>query len=246
MVLKMKKIFMDSSQIITDNLLKIDEKKCRKFTLTHFTVDNSTEKMLKKIKGDYFSLNFDYVTLHHEKKALKREVMKVLNILFHENNPTKPLIIGLGNSSITCDTLGIATTNKVMATNHFNDFLNIPKVALFNPEVTEKTGISSFSLIEMVVKKLKPTVIIMIDSLATSKEEYLNNCIEINNTGIIPGSAIKENKKIDAKTFNIPVISIGVPLVLELNKNLYTTPNVKEVIEITSTIISEALNDLFF
>ena len=46
----------------------------------------------------------------------------------------------------------------------------------------------------MVVKKLKPSMIIMIDSLATNNEEYLNNCIEINNTGIIPGSAIKDNK----------------------------------------------------
>ena len=133
-----------------------------------------------------------------------------------------------------------------MATNHFNDFLNIPKVALFNPEVTEKTGISSFSLIEMVVKKLNPTIIIMIDSLATNNEMYLNNCIEINNTGIIPGSAIKENKKIDAKTFGIPVIAIGVPLVIERNKNLFTTPNVKEIIDLTSKIISDALNDLFF
>ena len=133
-----------------------------------------------------------------------------------------------------------------MATNHFTDFLNIPKVALFNPEVTEKTGISSFSLIEMVVKKLKPSVIIMIDTLATNNEANLNNCLEINNTGIIPGSAIKENKKIDAHTFGIPVIAIGVPLVLEYNKNLYTTPNVANIIDITSNIISNALNDLFF
>ncbi|MCM1053735.1 MAG: GPR endopeptidase, partial [Ruminococcus sp.] len=204
------------------------------------------EKTLKRIKGDYYSINFDYVSLHKCEKALKKEVMKILNILFNKENPTKPLIIGLGNSSIPCDTLGVNTTNKVMATNHFNDFLNIPKVALFNPEVTEKTGISSFSLIEMVVKRLQPTVIIMIDSLATNNELYLNNCLEINNTGIIPGSAIKDNKKIDAKTFGIPVIAIGVPLVLEKDKNLYTTPNVGEIINITSKIISDALNDLFF
>ena len=133
-----------------------------------------------------------------------------------------------------------------MATNHFTDFLNIPKVALFNPEVTEKTGISSYSLIEMVVKKLKPSVIIMIDSLATTDKDILNNSIEINNTGIIPGSAIKDNKRIDKNTFGIPIIAIGVPLVLEEEKKMYTTPNVEEIINLTSTIISDALNDLFF
>ena len=172
--------------------------------------------------------------------------MKILKTLFKDLKTTDPLIIGLGNSSVLCDSLGIKTTNKVMATNHFTDFLAMPKVAIFNPEVVEKTGISSFSLIEMVVKKLRPSMIIMIDALATNRPEYLNNSIEINNTGIIPGSAIKDNKKIDASTFGIPVIAIGVPLVLDKNKKMYTTPNVEQVIDTTSTIIGDALNELFF
>lgn len=246
MVFKMKKAFMDSAKIIKDNMYKIDEKNFSGINIVHFKVDSDNEKKLKRIKGDYYSINFDYVIMHTKEKLIKKELMKILKILFKNDNPTKPLIIGLGNSSIICDSLGVNTTNKIMATNHFTDFLNIPKVALFNPEVTEKTGISSFSLIEMVVKKLHPTVIIMIDSLATTNEAFLNNCIEINNTGIIPGSAIKENKKIDSNTFGIPVIAIGVPLVLEKNKNLYTTPNVKEIVDLTSKIISDALNDLFF
>ena len=242
----MKKAFMDSSKIIKDNLLKIDEKTKNGISIIHFKVDEQNETLLKRVKGDYFSINFDYVTLHHAEKVITRELMKILKAFFLGESPAKPLIIGLGNSSILCDSLGVETTNKVMATNHFSDFLNLPKVALFNPEVIEKTGISSFSLIEMVVKKLKPTVIIMIDSLATDRESILNNCIEVNNTGIIPGSAIKENKKIDAKTFGIPVIAIGVPLVLERNKNFYTTPNVKEILDLTSKIISDSLNKLFF
>lgn len=237
---------MDSSKIIHDNMLKIDEKSKSGINIVHFVVDSNNEKVVRRIKGDYYSINFDYVTLHTKERIIKKELMKILKILFQGESPTKPLIIGLGNSSILCDSLGVATTNKIMATNHFNDFLNIPKVALFNPEVTEKTGISSFGLIEMVVKKLKPTVIIMIDSLATDNEIYLNNCIEVNNTGIIPGSAIKENKKIDASTFGIPVIAVGVPLVYARNKNYYTTPNVAEIINLTSKIISDAFNDLFF
>ena len=134
----------------------------------------------------------------------------------------------------------------MMSNNQYNNFLNSPNVVIFNPEVIDKSGISSFSLIEMVVKKLKPTVIIIIDTLVTNNEDNLNNHIEINNTGIIPGSELKENKKIDSKTFNIPVIAIGVPLIFEYHKNLYTTPSVTNVINLTSNIISEALNDIFF
>lgn len=237
---------MDVSKVYREDLKKIDAKIKNGVETIHFIVNENNEKKLNRIKGDYFAINFDYVTLHTKENYIKKELMKVLNFLFKDIKPARPLIIGLGNSSILCDSLGVHTTNKVMATNHFNDFLNIPKVAIFNPEVTEKTGISSFSLIEMVVKKLNPTIIIMIDTLATDNEIYLNNCIEVNNTGIIPGSAIKENKKIDKNTFNIPVVAIGVPLVMDKNKNLYTTPNVHEVIDLTSKIISDALNDLFF
>ncbi len=237
---------MDTSKIIKDNLYKIDEIKNRDYSVVHFKVDSSNEKMVKKVKGDYYSINFDYVSLQKRSKALKKEVIKILSTFFGKVKTTKPLIIGLGNSSIDCDSLGVRTNNKLMRVNHFADFLNMPKVALFNPEVTLKTGISSFSLIEMVVKKLKPTVLIIIDTLATNNEDYLNNCIEINNTGIISGRAIKDNKRIDQSTFLIPVIAIGVPLVLEQNKKLYTTPNVKDIVELTSDIISDALNDLFF
>ena len=245
-VLLMKKAFMDVSKILEKEKFKIDEKKYRGYQVNHFCVDYKSEKYVKRVRGDYFTITFDYVSLHQKQKMIKRELMKILKLLFKDLKTADPLIIGLGNSSILCDSLGVKTTNKVMATNHFTDFLNIPKVALFNPEVTEKTGISSFSLIEMVVRKLKPSMIIMIDSLATNNKELLNYSIEVNNTGIIPGSAIKDNKKIDKNTFGIPVIAIGVPLVLELDKKMYTTPNVEEIINLTSTIIADALNDLFF
>lgn len=242
----MKKVFMDVSKTLADNKFKIDEKKYQGYQIRHFCVDYKSEKLIKRIRGDYYTITFDYISMHQKAKMIKKEFMKILKELLNNLKATDPLIIGLGNSQVLCDSLGVTTTNKIMATNHFTDFLNLPKVAIFNPEVTEKTGISSFSLIEMVVKKLKPSMIIMIDSLATSNKDYLNNCIEINNTGIIPGSAIKDNKRIDENTFGIPVIAIGVPLVLEIGRDMYCTPNVGEVIDVVSNIIANGLNDLFF
>ncbi len=242
----MKKAFMDVSKVLTENRFKIDEKKHRGYRVSHFCVDYKSEKLIKRIRGEYYTITFDYISMHQKAKMIQKEFMKILKELFKNLKTTDPLIIGLGNSQVLCDSLGVQTTNKIMATNHFTDFLSLPKVAIFNPEVTEKTGISSFSLIEMVVKKLKPSMIIMIDSLATSNKDYLNNCIEINNTGIIPGSAIKDNKKIDENTFGIPVIAIGVPLVLEIDKDMYSTPNVGEVIDVVSSIMADGINDLFF
>ena len=242
----MKKVFMDVSKILEKKKFKIDEKKGKGYFVHHFCVDYKSEKYIRRCRGDYFTITFDYVSLHQKSKLIKKELIKILNFLFKDLKTTDPLIIGLGNSSVLCDSLGCCTTNKVMATNHFTDFLSMPKVALFNPEVTEKTGISSYALIEMVVQKLKPSMIIIVDSLATCDKELLNCCLEINNTGIIPGSAIKDNKKIDKNTFGIPIIAIGVALVLQDDKRMFTTPNVGEIVEVTSSIIADALNELFF
>ena len=56
----MKKVFIDSSKIIKDNLLKIDEAKYNGYSITHFKVTTNNEKLLKKIKGDYYTISFDY------------------------------------------------------------------------------------------------------------------------------------------------------------------------------------------
>lgn len=237
---------MDVSKTLKDHAFKIDEEKKRGYTVNHFSVDYGSEKLVKRIRGEYYTICFDYFSLTKYQQAIKKELIKILTKLLKELKVTNPLIIGLGNSSILCDSLGVEVTKKVMASNHFTDFLDLPKVALFNPEVINKTGISSFSLIKMVVRELKPSLIIIIDALATDNPDYLNNCLEINNTGIIPSRAINDNKKIDKNTFNIPVIAIGVPLVLEVSHRLYTTPDLKTVINMTSDIISKALNDLFF
>ena len=98
----------------------------------------------------------------------------------------------------------------------------------------------------MLVEKIKPSSIIIIDSLLTNNPKRLNRCVEITDSGIIPGSAIKTNRKINFKTFAIPLIAIGVPLVIEINKNKYTSLNIKEDVEKISNIIASALNELFF
>ena len=42
------------------------------------------------------------------------------------------------------------------------------------------------------------------------------------------------------------MIAIGVPLVLEIDKDMYSTPNVGEVIDVVSSIMADGINDLFF
>lgn len=240
-----QKLFMDLAMNYPQDKLLVDKRKYGDIVVNHYLIDEQNCQKLKRDEGEFYSINFTEENITLNKKILLREVTRSLKKLLGKYNTLKTLIIGLGNSNIEADSIGVKTTNKIIATNHYNDFLTIPKVALFNPEVTEKTGISSFNLIKLVVNDLKPDCIIIIDSLATKHEEYLNKCIEINNTGIIPGSALHDNREINKKTFNIPVIAIGVPLVLEVNDKLFTSPTVSFINDLLSDVLSESLNNIF-
>ncbi len=240
-----QKLFMDLAINYHNNNILIESRKYNGVLVNHYLVDEKSSKELKKDEGDFYTINFTEEILATKHHIILKETKKILKKFLKDYKMKRALVIGLGNSSVEADSLGVKTTNKIIATNQYNDFLTIPKVALFNPEVTEKTGINSFNLIKLVVNDYKPDSIIIIDSLATKHYEYLNKCIEINNTGLIPGSALRDNREINKKTFGIPVISIGVPLVIEKNDILYTTPNVAQINDCLSDILSDALNNIF-
>ncbi len=248
MVIIMKnKLFLDvADSFLQKGDIKLDKKKKDEIEINYFEVDKNNGKRLKKEEGKYYTINYTLDVLNKYPNNLKKEILRVIKSFKKPiKNYKTTLVVGLGNSSVLCDSLGPETTNKIIATNHYTDFLTIPKVALFVPEVISKTGISSYALIKMLVSSLKPSLIIVIDSLATSNPKRLNKCIEISDTGIIPGGAIKTNKKISYKTFNIPIIAIGVPLVIEVKKRMYTSIDAKDIIEKLSDIIASSLNDLF-
>ncbi len=241
-----QKLFLDTGIEKIDAKYKIEENKTGNFTTMHYIIAKENKKTVKREEGDYFVMQFSYESLHTKTNLLTKETERILRSFLKKYKKTeKVLVVGLGNKDVDGDALGAITTDKLIATNQYQDFLTIPKLALFNPSIVEKTGISSFHLISMVVNDLKPDVIIMIDSLATANEKYLNSAIEINDTGIIPGSAINAAKEINKKTFNIPVLSIGVPCCLEHKKNFYTSVLIHEVLNLSSDVIANAINNIF-
>ena len=241
-----QKLFLDVGIEKINKKIKVEEKKTNFFKTSHYIVTKEDKKVLKREEGDYFVLHFTYENLLVKQTLLSKEVERILKFFLKKyQNNKKVLVVGLGNKNVLADSIGVSVTDKVIATNQYQDFLTIPKIALFNPSVTEKTGISSYKLIEMVVHSLKPDVIIMIDSLLTKERTYLNQAIEINDTGIIPGSVLNSSKEITKKTFQIPVLSIGIPCVWENSKGFFTTTTIQEVLDASSNIIANSLNTLF-
>ncbi len=133
------------------------------------------------------------------------------------------LVVGLGNPEITPDALGPRCVSKVLATRHITGELarstgldRLRAVAVLKTGVTGQTGIETGELILSVVKRIKPTAVIVIDALASLRLERLGCTLQISDTGIAPGAGVGNHRtKICKETLGVPVIALGVPTVVD-------------------------------
>ncbi len=137
----------------------------------------------------------------------------------------KYLVIGLGNDDITPDALGPLVAKQIFATRHiptempgFEEFSELSSVACIAPGVLGETGIEVAEITKAVCEKIKPELVIVIDALACAEISRLGNTIQITNTGISPGSGVKNSRKeLSKATLDVPVIALGVPTVVDMN-----------------------------
>lgn len=175
---------------------------------------------LNKKKGKYITLEFDDVTDSSNNDKVERILTKQLKKMLKLNKDSLGLIVGLGNDKSTPDSLGPLVVNEIVVTNHLyllNELSdNYRRLSAINPGVMGTTGIETSDIIESIVNKIKPSYLIVIDSLASRSIERLNKTIQITDTGIHPGSGIgNKRKEISFETLGIPVIAIGVPTVVD-------------------------------
>ncbi len=198
--------------------VKYKTTKSKNIKVTEVNLDEIND--LNKKKGKYITLEFEDITdsdnLSDVVKVLTRELKKMIKI----DKDSFGLVIGLGNSKSTPDSLGPLTIDNLIVTNHIYllDELsdNYSRIAAFTPGVMGETGIEASDIISSVVDKIHPSYLIVIDSLASNSIERLNKTIQITDTGIHPGSGIgNKRKEISSDILNIPVIAIGVPTVVD-------------------------------
>lgn len=225
-----KEVDLSKYQVRTDLAIDQIEEKTKLKGVKHNTeiIDNikiTTVKLdeansLNKKKGKYITLEFEDVTDSKNRENVTNVLTKVLKEILKLNNDSFGLVVGLGNDKSTPDSLGPLVVNDIVVTNHLyilNELSdNYKRVAAINPGVMGETGIETSDIIDSIVKKVKPSFLIVIDSLASKSIERLNKTIQITDTGIHPGSGIgNKRKEISFETFGIPVIAIGVPTVVD-------------------------------
>ncbi len=131
------------------------------------------------------------------------------------------LVVGLGNRSITPDSLGPKVAERVFVTRHVKQHMPeafdypLASVASAAPGVLGSTGIETFEVVRGIVERISPDLIIAVDSLASRRAARISTTIQLSDTGISPGSGVGNLRAgLNRESLGIPVIAIGVPLVV--------------------------------
>lgn len=133
------------------------------------------------------------------------------------------LVVGLGNTQITPDALGPRAASAVLATRHIERAIahgtglgDLREVSVLSPGVLGQTGMETAEIIRAITQELKPAAVITVDALASARLDRLGCTVQMTDTGIAPGSGVGNTRaRIDRETVGVPVISIGVPTVVD-------------------------------
>ena len=251
----------DENGVITDFYIDGEVK----FTKIKITDKNGAESIGKPI-GTYITAEIPSLM----KRAADNE--EIINSIAKQINSLLPkkgtiLVVGLGNDEITPDAVGPDSVSMILSTRHIEKselaslgLGDLRSVAGFVPGVLGKTGVEAAESIYGMVKSVNPSAVIVIDALAARRVSRLGNTVQMSDTGIVPGSGVGNSRSaIDQKSLGVPVISIGVPTVVdaltlvsdfapncnidEISSNMIVTPReIDLVVQRSAEIIALSIN----
>lgn len=183
--------------------------------------------------------------------------------------PERLLIVGLGNPALTPDAVGPCTADLVKPTMHLKQIdeemfekLECSEIAVIKTDVKGSSGIDSLDIVKGVCERIMPDGILAVDALASRAPERLGTTIQIASTGIQPGSGLgSRHGGITEENLGVPVISIGVPTVINSNmfvltdgeisapddgQGMFVAPkDINEIVKKSAQIIAGAINQAF-
>lgn len=182
------------------------------------------QKTMGKPQGNYITIESPVmkendIDAHEELIRIMAEKLIQLKDLPKE---ALILVVGLGNWNVTPDALGPKVISKLMVTRHLIEHVpeqideSVRPVSAISPGVMGLTGIETGEIIQGIVNKIHPDLIIAIDALAARKTNRINATIQISDTGVNPGSGVGNKRmSLSEETLGVPVIAIGVPTVVD-------------------------------
>lgn len=178
------------------------------------------------------------------------------------------LVAGLGNKQITPDALGPECASLIFSTRHIGKelqksigFESLRPVARITPGVLGQNGIETGEILAGIIRQVSPAAVITVDALASRRLSRLGCTVQLCDTGITPGSGVGNARaEISADTMGVPVISVGVPTVVDAatlacdltgtsdklekggEKMMVTPREIDLIIERASKLVATAIN----
>lgn len=201
-------------------------------------------RIMGKDEGRYVTVNLPPLTDNI------KDTDERLDIIAYEIRRLLPvnglvLVVGVGNCEITPDALGPLCVSRVLATRHITGEIarstgldRLRPVAVLKTGVTGQTGIETGELVLSVVKRIRPTAVVVVDALASRRLERLGCTLQISDTGISPGAGVGNHRtKLCSETLGVPVIALGVPTVVD------ALTLVSDLIDVDDDLTQQKLRD---
>lgn len=199
------------------------------YSVSRIKVDtDEAASALQKSKGLYITIEAPDLVLREPEliKAVTEALSAELTGLIDKGSAKGSasgtvLVVGLGNRAVTPDALGPKTAEKILVTRHIKQYMpdaipnGVRSVCAVSPGVLGVTGIETMEVIQGIVERSKPSLIIAIDSLSSRRTERIASTIQLCDAGIQPGAGVGNIRSgLDEASLGIPVIAVGVPLVV--------------------------------
>ena len=183
---------------------------------------------LDKPKGRYFTLTAQALSLSdadfrsRAARIIAREMEKILDEERDAEGDRKSvMVVGLGIRFVTPDALGPKVAEHVFVTRHIQMYCrdaldeDVRTVTAFAANVLGITGMETVEVVSGLVKTIRPDLLIIVDALASMESSHVGSVIQMNDSGISPGSGIGNfQTALNDQTVGVPVITLGVPLVV--------------------------------
>lgn len=201
------------------------EEEGAKISRVRIKTPEAAERMGKKM-GNYITLEApglkekDSVLQEKVSQLLAQELAEVMQL--DKEAKKTVLVVGLGNWNVTPDALGPRVIGDLLVTRHIISLEptvlgpGFRPVAAISPGVLGLTGIETGEIIQSLVERIKPDMLVVVDALAARKMDRLYTTLQIADTGINPGSGIGNKRlAINKETIGVPVLALGVPTVVD-------------------------------
>lgn len=206
-------------------LEKYFDKKARAHITTVQIQDDRGSRAMGKPKGCYVTIESEDMPKEEEdKEELLLCICNELEKMVHDLRQKSVLIAGLGNRQVTSDSLGPRMAECIFVTRHlgrelgswFMEENEYGEVSAIAPGVMAQTGMEAVEILQGIVKKTSPDLVIVVDALAARSMSRLCTTIQITDTGISPGSGIGNHRKaLSRESLGVPVVAVGVPTVVD-------------------------------